>query len=84
MRLPAGWSSADFTSAVAQFEQAVGKAWVFTRDEDVDLYRDAFSPFRGEPEESWSPPRWLRPRREMQQIDASQSLQGPALSDIDR
>src|SRR5216684_4023250 len=34
MRLPAGVSSTDFASAVAEFEQAVGKHWVFTRDED--------------------------------------------------
>jgi FAD/FMN-containing dehydrogenase len=51
MRLPPGVSSSDFARAVAEFEQAVGKQWVFTRDEDVDLYRDAFSPFLHEPEE---------------------------------
>jgi hypothetical protein len=52
MRLPAGVSSSDFATVVAEFEQALGKQWVFTRDEDVDLYRDAFSPFLHEPEES--------------------------------
>ena len=31
--------------------EAVGKEWVFTSDEDVALYRDAYSPFWGEPEE---------------------------------
>jgi 4-cresol dehydrogenase (hydroxylating) len=36
---------------VSQFEQALGQQWVFTKDEDVDLYKDAFSPFAGEPEE---------------------------------
>src|ERR1700694_2150318 len=51
MRLPAGVSSTDFASVVAEFERAVGKSWVFTSDEDVDLYRDAFSPFLHEPEE---------------------------------
>src|SRR6202167_2543844 len=51
MILPAGVSSADFAQVVAEFERAVGKDWVFTRDEDVDLYRDAFSPFLHEPEE---------------------------------
>ena len=51
MRLPAGVSSTDFASAVAEFDSAVGKAWVFTSDADVDLYRDAFSPFLHEPEE---------------------------------
>ena len=51
MRLPPGMSSSDFAAAVAEFERAVGKQWVFTRDEDVDLYRDAFSPFLHEAEE---------------------------------
>jgi 4-cresol dehydrogenase (hydroxylating) len=44
-------SSNDFADAVRQFEEAVGKDWVFTSDEDVALYRDAYSPFLGEPEE---------------------------------
>src|SRR6202790_4584944 len=51
MRLPAGVSSSEFATVVAEFEQALGKQWVFTSDEDVDLYRDAFSPFLHEPEE---------------------------------
>ena len=51
MRLPEGVSAGDFASAIAEFERAVGKSWVFTSDEDVDLYRDAFSPFLHEPEE---------------------------------
>ena len=29
----------------------MGKEWVFTSDEDLDLYRDAYSPFLNEPEE---------------------------------
>jgi 4-cresol dehydrogenase (hydroxylating) len=44
-------SSKDFSDALKQFEEAVGKEWVFTSDEDVALYRDAYSPFMGEPEE---------------------------------
>ena len=51
MPAPPGVSPADFAAALGQFEQAVGKQWVFTSDADVDLYRDAFSPFLGEPEE---------------------------------
>jgi hypothetical protein len=43
-------SASDFR-ALAEFEQAVGADWVFTSDADVDLYRDAYSPFAGEPEE---------------------------------
>ena len=51
MRLPPGVSSKDFSDALKQFEEAVGKEWVFTSDEDVALYRDAYSPFMGEPDE---------------------------------
>lgn len=41
----------DFSDALKQFENAVGKEWVFTSDEDVALYQDAYSPLWGEPEE---------------------------------
>jgi FAD/FMN-containing dehydrogenase len=51
MRTPPGVSESDFATALGQFEAAIGKQWVFTSDEDVDLYRDAYSPFWGEPEE---------------------------------
>ena len=51
MRLPPGVSQSDFDQAISQFQAAVGKDWVFTSDEDTDLYRDAYSPFYGEPEE---------------------------------
>ncbi len=51
MRLPPGVSAADFSAALEQFAAAVGQQWVFTSDEDVALYRDAYSPFMGEPEE---------------------------------
>lgn len=51
MRSPPGVSAADFAAALGQFEAALGKEWVFTRDEDVALYKDAFSPFIGEAEE---------------------------------
>ena len=51
MRVPPGISQSDFASAVTQFQAAVGKEWVFTSDEDLDLYRDAYSPYWGEPEE---------------------------------
>ena len=49
--IPPGVSQADFAAAIAGFEAAVGKEWVFTSQEDTDLYRDAYSPFWGEPEE---------------------------------
>jgi (+)-pinoresinol hydroxylase len=51
MKTPRGVSSKDFADAITQFEAAVGKEWVFTSDEDVALYRDAYSPFWGEPDE---------------------------------
>jgi hypothetical protein len=49
--LPPGVSRKDFQDAIAQFRAAVGKEWVFTSDEDVDLYRDSYSPFWNEPED---------------------------------
>ena len=54
MRTPAGVSPRDFSAALAQFAQVVGAAWVFSTDADVELYKDAFSPFLGEPEERWA------------------------------
>ncbi|MGA9630906.1 MAG: FAD-binding oxidoreductase [Candidatus Acidiferrales bacterium] len=51
MRLPPGLSSKDFADALRQFGEAVGKEWVFSSDEDVDLYRDSYSPFWHEAEE---------------------------------
>jgi len=41
MKIPPGVSAGDFAEAIKQFEEAVGKEWVFTSDEDVALYRDA-------------------------------------------
>jgi hypothetical protein len=51
MRVPPGVSERSYSDAIAQFERAVGKEWVFTSDEDLNLYRDAYSPLWGEPEE---------------------------------
>jgi 4-cresol dehydrogenase (hydroxylating) len=51
MAIPPGVSAQDWTTALQQFEQAVGKQWVFTSDDDIALYRDAYSPLWGEPEE---------------------------------
>ncbi|MGA8013720.1 MAG: FAD-binding oxidoreductase [Candidatus Acidiferrales bacterium] len=51
MKVPPGVSAGDFGEAIKQFEEAVGKEWVFTSDEDVAMYRDAYSPFWGEAEE---------------------------------
>jgi 4-cresol dehydrogenase (hydroxylating) len=51
MSLPPNVSQTAFNAAVAAWRQAVGREWVFTSDEDVALYRDAYSPFFDEPEE---------------------------------
>ena len=51
MRLPPGVTSADFSAAIQEFEAVAGKEWVFTSDEDVDLYRDSYSPVWHEAEE---------------------------------
>jgi (+)-pinoresinol hydroxylase len=51
MTVPPGVSPADFAAAIKEFEEAVGRDWVFTSDEDVALYRDAYSPFLGEADE---------------------------------
>jgi 4-cresol dehydrogenase (hydroxylating) len=44
-------SAADFAAALEKFSTAIGKQWVFTSDEDLDLYRDGYSIYWGEPEE---------------------------------
>jgi (+)-pinoresinol hydroxylase len=51
MSLPPNVSANDFNAAVEAWREAVGADWVFTSDEDVALYRDAYSPFYDEPEE---------------------------------
>ncbi|HTW38440.1 MAG TPA: FAD-binding oxidoreductase [Steroidobacteraceae bacterium] len=54
MRTPTGVSAEDFALTIAGFERTVGREWVFTSEEDLALYKDAFSPFLGEPEERWA------------------------------
>jgi (+)-pinoresinol hydroxylase len=49
--LPPGVSGEEFATALARFEAVVGPQRVFSSDEDVALYRDAYSPERGEPTE---------------------------------
>jgi (+)-pinoresinol hydroxylase len=51
MAIPPGVSERDFSAALGEFERAVGSDWVFTSDADIALYRDAYSPVQGEPEE---------------------------------
>jgi len=51
MAIPPGVSNRDWQTALRQFTEAVGASWVLTSDEDIGLYRDAYSPLWGEPEE---------------------------------
>lgn len=51
MRTPPGISPTVFATALKEFATVVGQDWVFTSDEDLDLYRDSYSPFRGTAEE---------------------------------
>jgi len=51
MATPPNVSQRDFDRALSEFESAVGADWVFKDDESVVLYRDAYSPFKGEEEE---------------------------------
>lgn len=51
MRVPSGVSPRDFSDALKKFEEALGKEWVFTSDDDIDTYRDSYSPFWHETEE---------------------------------
>jgi 4-cresol dehydrogenase (hydroxylating) len=51
MATPPGISERDFARALAEFRNAVGADWVLTSDEDLNLYRDAYSPFKGEAED---------------------------------
>ena len=48
MALPVGVTEEQFNSAIERFKTAVGAEWVFTEEEDVILYRDAYSPMYDE------------------------------------
>ncbi|HEY1961950.1 MAG TPA: FAD-binding oxidoreductase [Rhizomicrobium sp.] len=51
MKVPPGVSAKQFESAIAAFTAVVGAEWVFTSDDDLEPYRDAYSILWGEPEE---------------------------------
>jgi 4-cresol dehydrogenase (hydroxylating) len=51
MKLPPGVSEEAFRRALQDFANVVGQDWVFSKDEDVARYNDAFSPFVAEPEQ---------------------------------
>lgn len=48
---PPGMSQQDFNKAIGRLQDVVGKDWVFTSDEHVATYKDAYSPLWGEEEE---------------------------------
>lgn len=50
-RLAPGILREVFATALARFRDAVGNPWVFTATADLELYRDAYSAFRVEPED---------------------------------
>ena len=68
MRVPPGLNSKDFSNALKELAEAVGKEWVFTSDEDLDLYRDSYSPFWHEDQEP-VPSAAVAPR-EVEQVQA--------------
>ena len=51
MKLPPNVSAADFTAALTQFARIVGDPWLFTAEEDLELYRDSYSILWGEADE---------------------------------
>jgi 4-cresol dehydrogenase (hydroxylating) len=51
MATPPGIDERDFNRALDRFRAAVGNEWVFTSDEDLALYRDAYSIYWNEAEE---------------------------------
>jgi len=51
---PPGLSERQFRTALGQLEEIVGAEWVFSSDADVALYRDAYSPLRGDAEERYA------------------------------
>jgi (+)-pinoresinol hydroxylase len=51
MATPPGLTERQFSRALADFAAAIGDEWVFSTDEDVELYRDAYTPFWGEDED---------------------------------
>jgi len=48
VKTPPGVDPEVFESALSQWRETIGEQWVFTGDADLDLYRDAYTPFRNE------------------------------------
>lgn len=51
MKTPPNVSPEVFSAALAEFAKVVGHEWVFTSEEDLFPYRDAYSPLRETPED---------------------------------
>lgn len=51
MTLPPRVSEADFKAALKAFASVVGEQWLFTSEEDLELYRDSYSILWGEDDE---------------------------------
>ncbi|NKJ42204.1 FAD-binding oxidoreductase [Novosphingobium sp. SG720] len=51
MNVPPHVSPADFAAALRAFAEVVGADWLFTSDEDLELYRDSYSVLWGEADE---------------------------------
>lgn len=51
MRTPPGISPSNFAAALQDFAGVVGNEWVFSSEEDLELYRDAYSPLHGTDED---------------------------------
>ena len=49
--LPPGVSAESFQSAIREFQDAIGRDWVFTSDDDLYSYRDHFSYIKDQPNE---------------------------------
>ena len=49
--LPPGVSAESFQSAIREFQDAIGRDWVFTSDDDLHSYRDHFSYIKDQPNE---------------------------------
>jgi 4-cresol dehydrogenase (hydroxylating) len=49
--IPPGMTEADFSTALDRFAAVVGPEWLFSSEDDMDTYRDSYSPFWGAEDE---------------------------------
>jgi (+)-pinoresinol hydroxylase len=50
---PPGVSEAEFGRALREFTAVVGEEWLFSKEDDVRLYDDSYTPFFGEPDKQF-------------------------------